>query len=323
MDYKLSKFILKLYQHTSLIDENEFQEWAFEQTKQLIPFDSGQWGEWHVDKFKNIVVHRAYLHKQSQEKIEAYHQLQKTHNIEDPVALNIAQNLGKAFCFRDVAGTDEALWNTQLYKLFAKKYGMDHILATAVPHYEGEFFSAISLYREKKDRPFSEEEKILKEAVTPHLVESYRICLQSHVFSKLLTYDYKSIALVNAAGRLYIRMDNFTDSFNKVSETPISENTIQDRALLKMIHQEFNGYIKKTRLTSKMLPSGLFLVILHDNPLMEKLTPREIETTILAKQGKSYKEISEIMGIAEDTVRSFLRNAREKFGVSKTRQISI
>ncbi len=323
MDYKLSKFILKLYQHTSLIDENNFQKWAIEQTKQLIPFDSGQWAEGHVDKFKNTVVHRAYLYKQPQEKIKAYHQLQKTHNIEDPVALNIAQNFGKAFCFRDVAGTDEALWDTQLYKLFAKGYGMDHILATAVSHYEGEFFSAISLYRGKKDRPFSEEEKIFKEVVSPHLVESYRICLQSHIFSKLLTFDFKSIALINATGRLYIRMDNFTDTFNNVSATPISENTIQDKALLKMIHQEFNGYINKTRLTSKMLPSGLFLVVLHNNPLMEKLTPREIEATLLAKQGKSYKEISEIMGIAEDTTRTFLRNAREKFGVSKTRQIEI
>jgi len=323
MDHALSKFILELYQHTSLIDENDFQLWALEQTKKLVHFDSAQWAEGHINRQKLPHVHRFYLYKQPFDKIENYRKIHQDLGLVDPFVGAIASNPGKTFSWRDIAESDDVLWSTPLYEFHCKKYQEEHIAVTAIPHYDCEFFSVISLYRNDRSRPFTDEEKRTKEIITPHLIESYRICLQSHIFSKLLTVEHNSIALVNAVGRLFIRMDTFIDTFNQISEVPIKENAIQDQTLLELIQNKYDGYIKKTHLASRALPNGLFLVILNRDPLLQKLTPREIEATILANQGKSYKEISEIMCIAENTVRSFLRNAREKFGVSTTRQIDI
>ncbi len=323
MDHKISNLILQLYQHTSLIDENDFQEWALDQVKRLIPFCAGQWAEGHIDKNKIPNVHRYFLYNQPLDKIDHYHMIHKDLGLVDKVALAIAVQPGKTLSWKDVEGSDDALWSEPLYEFHCKKYKEEHLIATAIPHYGCEFFSVISLYRSDRSKPFIDKEKKIKEIITPHLVESYRICLQSNIFSKFLSIEHKSIALVNAMGRLFLRREDFIESFNKMSEIPISDNTIHDKSVLDLIRQEYDGSIKKTRLTSRMLPSGLFLVVLHHNPFMKKLTPREIEATILSRHGKSYKEISKIMGIAENTVRSFLRNAREKFGVSKTHQIDI
>lgn len=323
MDHNLSNFILKLYQHTSLIDENDFQKWAMEQSGKLIPFDSGQWGEGHIDKSKRPVVHRVYLYKQPLTKVADYHAAHKESGAIDMLALGVAANPSKTLCWRDVDSSDEALWKTPFYVSYAKKYEENHLMATAIPHYGCEFFSVISMYRRDKKKPFSDEEKKIKEIITPHLIESYRICLQSNIFSKLLTLEHKSIALVNSRGALYIRTDIFIDSLNKISDKAIVENTIQDQTLLNLIKQEHDDFVNKIRLTSRMLPNGLFLVVLHQDPLLQKLTPREIEAAILHKQGKTYEEIGEIMGIAKNTVSQFLRNVRAKYGVSNIRQIDL
>jgi DNA-binding CsgD family transcriptional regulator len=57
-------------------------------------------------------------------------------------------------------------------------------------------------------------------------------------------------------------------------------------------------------------------------PPAQALTPRERECLEWAGQGKTDREIAAVLGIGENTVRSYLENAKQKFGTqSRTRAV--
>ena len=54
------------------------------------------------------------------------------------------------------------------------------------------------------------------------------------------------------------------------------------------------------------------------------LTPREVEVMLWTARGKTYNEISTVLGISENTVKSHIENVRNKLNATnKTHMIAV
>ena len=86
------------------------------------------------------------------------------------------------------------------------------------------------------------------------------------------------------------------------------------------------GYGRRIRFPGQLIENHLKDII---SPLLQKfsnaqiiLTPQEIKVVALIKDGKSSKEIADILAISETTVNFHRKNLRRKFGL-KNRQMNL
>ena len=85
------------------------------------------------------------------------------------------------------------------------------------------------------------------------------------------------------------------------------------------------GEFKADLFTAAIFTHDLVLAeAMAPNPLADvRLGPRERECLLWTAQGKTTWEISQILSISEDTVRSYLRGASEKLGVNSKHHAAI
>ena len=322
MDFSVSNLILSLYQGSKSIDDLGFQDWAIRKAQEVINFEACQWAEGRLHPSLGPQIHKIFLFNQPYKKIKNYQNFIDAHPEDDQIALACAAAPGKAISWRDVTGSDSSLWSMPLYLEYAHLYGEEHLIATAIPNLNSDLFSVISFYRSDRKNPFTDREKQIKEVIAPHMVEAYRICTKLRVFGQEIDKDQKAVGLIDKFGTVHTQTKNFRSVLNKMFETPsISKKGIIPRKALNLIHKGSDSYHNKVRLTSKLMPNGLYLVVLHDDPLLRELTPREADVLILYRQGNTYKAISEILNISTHTVSQHLRSIRNKLGVKRLREI--
>lgn len=85
------------------------------------------------------------------------------------------------------------------------------------------------------------------------------------------------------------------------------ENNLQ--MLLMNVHEKVMAYQRAIKDQSKS----------PDNPKNALLSPRETEVLFLVSSGRTYKEISRILGISEVTVKFHINNSVRKLGVINSR----
>lgn len=81
-------------------------------------------------------------------------------------------------------------------------------------------------------------------------------------------------------------------------------------------------------LAAEILARGVFaavfdLLLAPRRRALSHLAPRELECIRLMAHGKSNWEIGRILGLSEETVKGYLRTARERFGVSRRIQLAL
>lgn len=319
----ISELILECYKNSSRLSEHDYQAWSLKRLQSIVAFDAAQWADGSIDQHGRPIVHKVYLHNLPIDTSEQYGEMHHQQKIQDDFAVTLTQHPGKTFCWRDFKGCDSSLWDHEIYRNFAAHYNIEHIMSTAVPLEGNNFFSFISLYRSNRDKPFTDKEKEIKQSISKHFIESYRICVQFNLFSEAVSDANKSIGLVTHYGAIFYKMDNFIEACNKIADQEITNNTITDRKLLRIITSAKPRLHRKNILLSKKMLNGLFLVTIHCDPSLQQLTVRETEALIFSRTGLTYEEIAERMGIAKDTVSQHLRNIREKLGVNNIRKIQL
>ena len=329
VDTQLSEFILSLYQQAMEKNLKNFQVWASERVAELVSYDSILWADaiFHDGVPPNL--HNFFLKGDKfdecsiEEVMNDYLHTQVKLRITDEVGLALTKNIGATYCGRDVYGSDEGMRRSLIYKHFAKKYRQEHICATSVGNPRTSFISFISLYRADRNKPFSKRDKQIKAIISPHLAESYRIHLQVSALIQVPFTADKPLALVDEFGSVVFYTDAFPDSVNQIASQSFMHSKIHDSILLEKIREEADCYINKIKLCSRRIPSGLYLVVIHIEPIFQLLTDREREVVLLTTQGKPQKEVARLLGIEINTVNNHLRNIREKLGIQRINSLAI
>lgn len=326
MDQTLSLFVRDLYRASTDIETQNFQDWTMEKLKPLIHFDSAMWADAIFDGENPPNVHHFYLYgdnfyRKNSEIIEHYLNVHEKGLAVDEIAIALTQNIGVTICWRDIKGSDSIVWNHPIYEHFARFYKQEHICSTSIDNYDTEFISFISLYREDREYPFSDNDKHIKSILAPHLVESYRVNLQFQALGNEKHNEQKAVGLVDQYGAIFYESPTFQTAFKELHAGSYENSRITDNSLLEQIIKEKNTIIQDVKVTSKKTPSGLFLVVIHADPLLRVLTPRQREILILVQQGKTYKEIAFILGKSYHAIDTQLREIRRKLKVRRLSMI--
>lgn len=310
MDDQFSQILLDLYRGTCTVSFSEFQEWSLDLIKPFLGFDSGFWGMGGVND-KGAFINCVHLHHQPPEMIQAYESVKGV----DLVAERVAAQPGRTV---QVSINDliEAGPKYNLARAHVERWGMLHILCTGITEPASGLFSIISLYRADIGNPFTEEQRLLKEKLMPHLSGAFLLVRRRHV--EKLAFEYHScpreIAIVD---REFIVHDA-SANFGRLLKLEWPEWT--GPKLPEILGNSF-VCANRTRYEGKAIialadkVSDLVFVAVRERSKLDELSPREYGVARLLSQGYSYKEIAQTIGLSPMTVRNHIQVLYAKLSV--------
>lgn len=306
----LGRLLLDLYRLTRQTPPLGFQEAALRLVERRLPFDSALWGTFSPTP-GGAHVHSVYLFKQPERMMRDYERMKQ----HDWVHRLVMGRLGHTFNVELRRSERTAHPDAVAH---ARRYGMEQTLATVAHERTLNLYTAISFYRKDPARRFSEPERRLKQELVPHLIETWHlnaIHLLDGV-SQLERPTPRARARVDGRGLLHNAEPGFTDLL--LVEFPDWEGPTIPRPLLALLAPESSPY-KGRRVvvsSSRRLPDGTHIVNARRVSAVDALTARELAVAREFASGKTHREIAAALGSSPETVRTQLRSAYAKLGVS-------
>jgi DNA-binding CsgD family transcriptional regulator len=298
----LQPFISNLYRNGADMPAEQFQAWAYQELKSLVPFDAALWGTGTVKrgKFHNVTV--LGLPSSFATALEQTRQI-------NPLYTAIRSNLGKTIENRDVL-SDAEFYKSEVYQRCFSQFGVERILSSAHADLRSGLYTLFSLYRFDRKRLFTEQEKQIHEIAGYHMLEAYSNAFFLHLTRPRTTASNRLAAVVDAEGVPHEVQPGFID----------------------LLERKFPEGMKGLQLPFELRPNGvrylvdglcikvkpmadLFLVKIWEEGPLDTLTEREREVVFGVCRGLSHKEIGRVIGLAPTTVSSHLYRAYKKLNV--------
>lgn len=314
----LSEMLIALHHGANVVSPDKFREYALDLVQTLIPFDSAVWGK-HSRNGSELVASEIYLHGQQAEMLRS---LEKIRQLATWLtAVQIAQpwitvNFNYAQPPRELT--------TELRRHF-DFFGLMHCLCTTgydplsqSPHH-------IILSRNDIDRPYSEEERLLKQFLMPHLEAScdqnYRLLPQIPTNIPLETERRQSNALTNQQGVLFANEPRFMNLLQ--SEFPDWHGPLLPEPLLKTFIEENNDrYVGSTITLTASRRSSMWLLWARPKQPIDDFSDRTMKLAAFFAEGHNHKEIGQMMNISPATVRNHISIIYKKLQVSNKSQLA-
>ncbi len=298
----LQPFISNLYRAGADVPAEQFQAWAYQELKSLVPFDAAIWGTGTVrrGKFHNVTVLGLPSNFASA--------LEQTRHI-NPLYDAIRSNLGKTIENSDVM-PDEAFYKTEIYQRCFSQFGVERVLSSAHADLRSGLYTLFSLYRFDRKRRFTEQEKQIHEIAGYHMLEAYSHAFFLHLTRPKTTASSRIAAVVDSEGVPHEVQPGFLDLLEKKFPGGLKGLQLPFELRPNESRYQING------LCIKVKPlADLFLVKIWEEGPLDTLTEREREVVFGVCRGLSHKEIGRVIGLAPTTVSSHLYRAYKKLGV--------
>lgn len=302
---QLSRLILALYRGCREQPVAGFQDWAFEQVKSVLPFDSALWltGVLHSDG--NATFHTRHLYRQPLQLLVDWAATQKREMFTQQVFATPSVTCN---C---VTSQDMGPEMAQ----HARRYLIEHILATTQIDPVASLSELISIYRADLGKPFSEEERLFQQAIVPHLAETWRLNRM-----QALTYAGQPIyaaisrsAAADGKGVLHLIDSGFTRLLQE--EWPHWHGPRLPDELLVQIESRHQRFVGKTVVVGISELGELFLLRGRKKSRLDNLTQREREVAMHFSTGRNHKEIAQSLAISPATVRNYLSKIYHRLDV--------
>lgn len=305
---KFNSYLLTLYRGALEKSTTEFKDWALNEAKSLISFDSCVWGtgSWIENQPR---IHSVHLHELGNDFVASWMQYQD----EDKLARTIPFNIDKTFN----VDVEAEYAGTAIREFHCKRFAMEHIVATATIDEDTQLLNTMSLYRSNPSSPFTECERVIKEEVFPHLIEAARINWLTnlpHLLSANKRSTFNSIAACDSAGILHVAMPSFMETCR--IEWPLWKGPV----LPDQVQQAMKGgalkFVGSHIVVSMCTLDELLLIRARVKISADKLTHRELEVAQRFSDGADYKTIAQELALSPSTIKVHLNNIYTKMGVN-------
>jgi DNA-binding CsgD family transcriptional regulator len=304
-----SNFLLTLYRGADKISAGEFKDWALNEVKSLIPFESCVWGSgsWAAGQPK---IHSVHLNNLDGGFVASWMQYQHEDKLARVVPLNLAHTFNV-----DVPAEYSG---TAIHEFHCKRFAMEHILGTATIDADTQLLNTMSLYRSDPNQPFTEAERALKEVIFSHLVEAVRknwLTNLPHLFPGNQRSSFNTIATCDLMGILQVATPSFIEIFRLEWPKWIGPSLPECVSLnIQNGELKFVG-AKITVCLSKI--DDIFLIRTRPKIAADELSTRELEVAQRFATGSDYKTIAQQLSVSPSTIRGHLTRIYAKLGINE------
>lgn len=306
-DEGLDTLVLRLYRGVRIVPFAQFHDWALRLIKPALNFDTAIWGLGIHDE-RGTFISSIHLHALPPGMMDDYAKVQSL----DTVAERITAQLGRTVC----ASWDDPELATERYAaMFAyqRKYGMAHLLSTALPDPVLGLGHFLSLFRSDPARPWTEASRHFKERLFPHLTEAYMQARCLHMKQN------------GGAERGYViadrtlRVANVTPVFRELMlcEWPGWVDSRMPPEVCAAWSGKARSYYKGRHVIIGMeSDQQLVHLMARRCNALDVLTARELGVARLFARGLAHKDVAKEMGVSPHTVRNQIKAVYLKLGVS-------
>ena len=306
----LNQVTLSLYREGRDVPLRIFQDWALEQVRSLIPFDSAWWGSSAVEPMK---IHWLHLHNCDKSILKTY----PPYIADDFFRAALMASPGASINLSDLI-TRARFVRTALYRDIGKRYHVEWSLGTLQIDPVSSLSEFLTLWRHDPKKPFSEAERQTKELLMPHLVEAFRVVRLRHFLGGRDT-RLKAWALADEQGFIRELSPAFAAALR--DHWPEWRGSRLPDALARCVVE--GGVFKTKTLVIEIRQSDnlRFLEVKASSPL-DKLTARECEVVVRYANGETYSAISAALALSPTTVRNHISRCFKKLDVKNKAELA-
>lgn len=305
----LNGFVLELYHLTGSGPWDAFGAIAFGLLEELVAFDSALWGTFTLTP-DGARAHSQYLHKLPARMMEEYEDVKQYDVLNQQSIAQCGKTLNVS-----LAQVESATHPAMI--AHARRWGMEHTLATMILESPLNLYTAICIYRNATHRPFSERDRRRIERMAPHLVEAWH--LNALHFLDLPPAPEPAVpharAVIDRFGVLHHAEAGLAALFRR--EVPDWEGPNVPAPIAAVIRQGASEFKGSAVIASVLrdLPDKRLLIGVRARARVDTLTRREMTVAREFASGKTYKEIAGLLRTSPATVRTQIERIYAKLGV--------
>lgn len=310
---KFSRLVHKLYRGCRKQPVTGYQEWALEQLKAAIPFDSALWFTGTLDNSNHAAVHGLHAHRQPPQIVADWARVSQGRAVLTEQVFRFPGTT-----FNCVAANE---FGSELLE-HSRRYHVEHILATTSVDPVSRLSEMISIYRADPDNPFSEEERLTQQNVIPHLVETWHINRMHH----MNLADQPSCASVafkvvtDRKGVLHLIDPGFTELL--LGEWPDWQGPELPKELIRAIGDNSNKFLGQSFVARLTKLEGFLLLRGRKKNMLDNLSKREREVADHFAAGHTNKEIAQSLDLSPATIRNHLTAIYLKLGIGNKTELA-
>lgn len=307
-----SDLLLELYRLGQDAPAAEFQRLALDRMREVFDFDSAFWATGVVMHGEGVIPHAFHLYRQPPDMMESWMRINKNDELAFEAFSQQGTTINAALC--------GPYWQSRFSpegRKHIKRYGMAHSLNTIIAEPVLQIWTGVAFYRAEPEHPFTEDERLLKQNLTPHLAEAWNISRFGFVNSARNngTRPSHGRAICDIKGVLYNADRNFTGFM--LAEWPDWAGPQLPQELLKMLTgKNPRRYAGCHAVISVETLNNMELLSVRKISAIDELSSREHDVAALFAKGADYRAIADALHIAPVTVRNHLQNIYSKLGVS-------
>jgi DNA-binding CsgD family transcriptional regulator len=305
-----NEVILRLYRDGRDVALGSYQDWALEQVRELIPFDSAWWGNAAAEPMK---IHWIHLFNCDASIMEAYTPLIE----QDFFRTALIANPGKAINMADLT-TRENFVRTELYRKCGKHYHIEWSLGTLMLNPASSLQEFLTLWRHDGDKPFNDDERQMKELLMPHLTEAFRTVRLRHFLRGI---DTRGQAWALADDHGYIRDASPAFITHLREHWQFWRSNLLPDDLVQCV-LEGRSYETRALVIDLKQSENLRFLQVRQASLFDRLSTREGEIISRYAHGETYSAIAKAIKLAPATVRNHIAHSFRKLGVKNKAELA-
>jgi DNA-binding CsgD family transcriptional regulator len=305
---RLAAFLLDLYALTSTAASGEFSRHALGLLRRTLPFDSGLWGTFTLNQ-SGPTAHSRFLYNLPDTMLVEYEQVKQYDIVNQQAVATCGQTLNVPLAQAESIAHPSILAH-------ARRWGMEHTLATMVHESPIHLYTAVCLYRNDANTPFSESDRCFTEAVVPHLVQAGHIsAIQVLDPPPRVLGVPRARALVDRFGVIHNAEPGFAALLEL--EVPGWQGPSLPPSLVSVLEADAADHKGDAVVLSclRRLPDHRLVVHARARASIDVLSRRELMVAREFASGKNYRQIAKQFGTSPTTVRSQLQMVYTKLGV--------